>query len=212
MILASVTLGLISAASGWGLVYISMTCPAPCISVSILLPHTHILDLHSQGLKLCKADILTGKKGGFNLMYVTGRIHKNIYKESLAVFTLSDGYDGMRLSIFTWKTLLRSNWFSALDRNTMVQCSSLKNLHCHSCEIVQTHLKGGIKVFFSFQWERKKKLHYCTRGATFSYLAVLKQLCFGGLVPPSTSPRILGKGGKIHGRKINSKRVCGQDS
>lgn len=51
VILASVTLELISAASGWKLVYISMTGPAPCISVSISISHTQILDLDSQRLK-----------------------------------------------------------------------------------------------------------------------------------------------------------------
>lgn len=41
----SVTPGLISAASGWTLVYISMTCITPCIAVSVSLslshPHKH---------------------------------------------------------------------------------------------------------------------------------------------------------------------------
>lgn len=41
VILPSVTLRLISAASGWILVYISMTCITPCFSVSVTLTHTH---------------------------------------------------------------------------------------------------------------------------------------------------------------------------
>lgn len=129
VILASVTLGLISAASGWELVYISMTCPAPCISVSISISHTHTSSWSSlTGTETPRSDIPTSEKGVFNWMLnITSCIHKNIYKESLAVFTLSDGYDGMGLSIFTWKTLLMSNWCSVLERNKMVQRASLKN-------------------------------------------------------------------------------------
>lgn len=48
--------------------------------------------------------------GDFNLMLnMTSFIHKHICKESLTVFTLNDGYDGLGLFIFTWKTLLMSN-------------------------------------------------------------------------------------------------------
>lgn len=41
VILPSVTQGLISAASGWMLLYISMTCLIPCPSISVSLTHTH---------------------------------------------------------------------------------------------------------------------------------------------------------------------------
>lgn len=97
------------------------------LSPSLSLTHTSSWSSLT-GTETPRSDIPTSEKGVFNWMLnITSCIHKNIYKESLAVFTLSDGYDGMGLSIFTWKTLLMSNWCSVLERNKMVQRASLKN-------------------------------------------------------------------------------------
>lgn len=188
VILASVTLELISAASGWELVYISMTGPAPCVSVSVSVSISHtqqILDLDSQRLKFNPPTFQRAKWVVLIFMLnVTSFIHKkNICKESLTVFTLSDGYDGVGLSIFTWKTLLMSNWCSALERNKMVLHTSLQNPSQSFCIIIlfclisvlsflrdssESSQKGNESLFFL----KRKKPQSCAAALEVLSLAI----------------------------------------